>query len=248
MNDRLAFRCNAGLKHARLKPEHMIAAEPPSPLADVWNRLGGLFGRLGREAGIPPAASLAVWMVECGGLPFTRGKPILRFEAHVFFEHWGKFNEALFDRHFQFGGRNVIEGARWQQHKFRFSGQEEEWLRYHGNQHSEYRAFAVAEKLAGHETACLSSSFGGPQIMGFNHAIAGYGSAAEMAAAFANSERWQVCGFFDFCSARGIIEALQAGDWHTFAKTYNGPGNAEAYAAKIADAHAMAERLMRPAL
>ena len=28
-------------------------------------------------------------MVECGGLPFRRGQPVLRFENHVFFKQWG---------------------------------------------------------------------------------------------------------------------------------------------------------------
>jgi hypothetical protein len=65
-----------------------------------------------------------------------------------------------------------------------------------------------------------------------------------MCAAFARSERWQVCGFFDFCAAKDIIAALKTADWLGFARIYNGPGNAEAYAAKIAAAYEDACRIL----
>ena len=234
---------SAGLKRARLKPKRLLPSAASSPLADTWNRIGGLFARLGHEAGIPPSASLAVWMVECGGLPFRRGKPVLRFEAHVFFDTWGKANEEKFDAHFQFGGRKGIEGARWQQHRFRLSEQHE-WLPFHGEQSTEHQAFALAQRLGGLEMACLSTSFGGPQIMGFNHGLIGFTSAAEMFQAFARAERWQVCGFLDFCAAKGIVDTLKAQDWLAFANVYNGPGNASAYAAKIAEAHALADHML----
>ena len=118
------------------------------------------------------------------------------------------------------------------------------WRRFHGEQGAEYEAFALARHLAGEETACLCASFGGPQIMGFNHAIVGYASATEMARAFGRSERWQVLAFFDFCAAQGILDALRQEDWRHFATVYNGPGNADAYAAKIAAACAEAKALL----
>ena len=193
---------------------------------------------------MPPAAALAVWMVECGGLPFTRGRPVLRFEPHVFFERWGKENPEVFDARFQFGGRGGIEGRRWEQHRIR-QPRDGEWRRFHGDQAAEYRAFGLAAKLAGREIACLSASFGGPQIMGFNHALIGYDCASTMAAAFGRAERWQVCGFFDFCLAKDIIAPLRTEDWRSFASVYNGPGNAEAYAAKIAGACDAAQKMLR---
>jgi hypothetical protein len=208
----------------------------------MWNRIGGLLTTAGRIAGLDPAAMLAVWMVECGGLPFRRGRPVLRFEAHVFFARWGQQNEALFDRHFRFGGRHGIEGAKWQNHALRDGG---EWKRFHGDQDTEYEAFALAQRLAGEETACLCASFGGPQIMGFNHAIVGHDSAAAMFRAFGRSERWQVLAFFDFCAAKDILPALKHHDWAAFATVYNGPGNAAAYAAKIAEAHAETHRILK---
>lgn len=208
----------------------------------MWNRIGGLLTKAGRIAGLDPAAMLAVWMVECGGLPFLRGRPVLRLEAHVLFARWGHANEEVFDRHFRFGGRHGVDGAKWQNHAVRIDS---DWRPFHGAQDTEYEAFALAKRLAGEEMACLSASFGGPQIMGFNHAILGYDKAAAMFRAFARAERWQVLAFFDFCAAKGILTALRDHDWSAFATVYNGPGNAEAYAAKIAAAHAGAQQLLR---
>lgn len=212
-------------------------------MIDTWNRIGGFLTHFGKHTGIPPAAALAVWMVECGGLPFTRGRPVLRCEPHIFFEHWGKDNQPVFDGHFQFGGRNGIDGRRWEQHKFRLTP-DAEWRRFHGDQSTEYQALALAAALAGREPACLSASFGGPQIMGFNHAPIGYETAAAMFQAFARAERWQLCGFFDFCLAKDLIAPLRNHNWLAFAAVYNGPGNAQAYAAKIAEAHAAAQELL----
>ena len=235
------FRDQQALAPVRLEPRRRLSGD--SSLAMTWNRIGGLLAALCAASGISPAAALAVWNVECGSLTFIRGKPVLRFEAHVFFNRWGTDHEALFDRHFQFGGRGGIDGARWEQHRFR-RPESEDWRVFHGDQQAEYIALALAETLADKETASLCASFGGPQIMGFNHDVIGYVSALAMRQAFARSERWQVCGFFDFCAAKNIIEALKAADWTAFATIYNGPGNATGYATRIAGAHAGARRLL----
>lgn len=234
------FRQSDRLAKARLMSRRRVDGDDPA--ARNWNRIGGLLAAVEREAGIPLAASLAVWMVECGGLPFTRGQPVLRFEPHIFFARWGEQNAETFDRHFQYGGRNGIEGKRWEQHRFR-ERDESDWARFHGDQSTEYRALALAAKLGGEDTACLCASFGGPQIMGFNHALVGYETATAMRRAFARSERWQVLAFLDFCAAKDIIRHLKSHDWLSFAAVYNGPGNAEAYAAKIAAAYDTARRL-----
>lgn len=235
------FRSDPRLARQPMRARRQIASGTPA--AEMWNRIGGLLSRAGQIAGLDPAAMLAVWMVECGGLPFIRGKPVLRFEAHAFFARWGHANEALFDAHFRFGGRNGTEGATWQNHAIR-AGPQDDWQRFHGDQAKEYQAFRLAARLAGLETACQCASFGGPQIMGFNHRLAGYGTATEMARAFGRSERWQVLAFFDFCTAKDILRALRLLDWRAFASVYNGPGNADAYASKIAAAHAEACRAL----
>jgi len=236
------FRSDAALMRAPLRPRHPAPGE--SGLALLYNRIGGLLERMGRVSGIDPAAALAVWAVESSAAPFVRGRPILRFENHVFFARWGKDHESDFDCHFRFGSRGDVAGSRWEQHRFR-AAPRGEWQRFHGDQSLEYQAFALAQRLAGRETACLSASVGGPQIMGFNHAVVGYANAAAMFAAFARSERWQVLGFFDFCKAKDLVPAIRQHRWHDFAAVYNGPGNAAAYAAKIAAAFDEARSLRR---
>jgi hypothetical protein len=235
------FRSSPRLARARLKPAREVAAD--DAMASTWNRIGGLISALAAETGLPVPAVLAVWMVECGSLPFRRNRPVLRFEPHVFFARWGETHADSFDHHFQFGGRNGIEGAKWQNHRMR-AAEGDDWVRFHGDQDLEYKALALARNLAGDEPAHLSASFGGPQIMGFNHATVGYDTATAMARAFGASERWQVCAFFDFCRAKDILPAFARHDWEGFGKVYNGPGNAAAYAARIAEAYEAANRLM----
>ncbi len=242
------FKDNPKIVSVRLKPARPIdLRSETSPvrlaLAEVFNRIGGLLGRFAKEAaiGVPPL--LAVWHVESAGARFQRGRPILRFETHKFFESWGTGNQSLFDRHFQFGGRAGVAGRPWEQHRFR-SGPAAEWIRFHGDQHTEYEVFHLASRLAGREPACRSASFGGPQIMGFNHGVIGYASAVALFEAFARSERWQVCGFFDFCRAKDLLEAIKRQQWLEFATTYNGAGNAASYQAKLIEALGEAEAIL----
>jgi hypothetical protein len=230
------FKDDPGLQAAPLP------AAPPIPeagmtelqkkLAGTYNRIGGLLGTLGAEAHISPRAVVAVWQVESGGMDFVADHPILRFENHKFFDHWGQHHADRFDRHFQFGGRNGIPGKPWTQQKWR-PEPTGDWRVFHGNQAKEYEVFDFARGIADDEAACLSSSFGGPQILGQNFGQLGYADAAALFQAFKQSERWHVCGFFDFCSSNGLLGHIQAEHWVPFAAGYNGGGQADSYGANI---------------
>ena len=87
------------------------------------------------------------------------------------------------------------------------------------------------------QDACRATSWGAPQIMGFNAAACGYSSAVEMVRAFADSEAEQLRGFAAFVRSSGLDSALRARDWRTFALTYNGSGQVEAYAARMEAAY-----------
>ena len=231
------FKDDPALQAAPMPAGQPIAVKPgmtalQERLAGTYNRIGGLLATIGAEAGISPRAVVAVWQVESGGMDFVADHPILRFENHKFFEHWGKHNSAAFDRHFQFGGRNGIPGKPWTHQKWRPDAPGD-WRVFHGDQASEYAVFDFARGLAGDEPACLSSSFGGPQILGQNFALLGYADAAALFAAFKQSERWHVCGFFDFCEGNGLIGPLRKQEWVAFAAGYNGSGQAESYGANI---------------
>ena len=63
----------------------------------------------------------------------------------------------------------------------------------------------------------LRPSFGGPQILGENFGRIGYASAAALFDAFKQSERWHVCGFFDFCRSNALLAHIRDEDWVPFA-------------------------------
>ena len=89
------------------------------------------------------------------------------------------------------------------------------------------------------EAALRSCSWGLGQIMGFNHKLAGYPSAADMVEAFRRGEKEQLRGAINFIEANALDDDLREHDWHGFARGYNGPGyRKNGYAKKLAQAFA----------
>lgn len=88
------------------------------------------------------------------------------------------------------------------------------------------------------EAACQSASYGGFQLMGFNHKYCGYPTAKAMMLDLAGSESKQLMAVVTFIiSQPGMLKALRAADWATFAKLYNGPNYAvNLYDTKLAKA------------
>jgi N-acetylmuramidase/Peptidase M15 len=244
------YKDNPTLIQASLLPLAAISPLPPTgtikgSIARVYNRVGGLFDAFAKVTGVSREAALAVWYVESSGVEFIHNQPVLRFENHKFFDAWGDSHTSQFDQHFQFGGRNSVEGRRWENHRYR-SDTTNDFKRFHGDQAKEYKALEFASTLGGLEAACIASSFGGPQILGSNHASVGYGSAAEMFEGFKDSERWHICAFFDFCNSHGIIDELISLSWVRFAKVYNGAGQAAEYGSRIGQAYDAALELTIP--
>ena len=241
------YKDDPALIAARVPPDQLYKLPTQGSMlramAQTYNDVGGLVERLADQLGLDPVAVLAVWYVESGGRSFTPNRPVLRLENHKFFKYWGRQNQASFDEHFQFGGHNGVPGSSSRNHKYRRSG---EWLQSHiagaNNQDREYDALALATDLGGREAACLSSSFGGPQVMGFNHSVCGYASAADMADAFGASPRWQILAFYDFCRSNDLIDEIQRLDWIEFGNGYNGDGST--YGPKLAAAYAQKSALL----
>lgn len=211
-------------------------------IARLWNRNGGLLDALSERLGIDPAASIAVALVEAGGTGFgADGRLIIRFENHVFHRRWGHAHPARFDRHFRFD-----PSKRWQGHRLRLD-EASDWETFHGTQAGEWRAFELALGYD-RDAAFLSISMGGPQIMGFNHAVCGYASAEAMFDRFQDDARYQILGGFDFVKGPGatsdMLEALRLQDFERFAARYNGPGQAAAYGDRIAGFFATARILL----
>lgn len=98
-------------------------------------------------------------------------------------------------------------------------------------------AMFVAAYAAQPEQALRATSFGGPQIMGFNAEAAGYLSATDMVRDFAKSERAQLDAMIRLARSWGLIAALRAHDWLTFARRWNGNGQPGEYARRIEAAY-----------
>lgn len=231
-------------------------SEKRRALGRVYNRLGGLIGRLAEQFGVSTPAVLAVWYVESSGREHVPGRAIIRFENHILFDLWGKRNPALYDQHFRHGGRLPATGpecrgpggafAAWKCHAYR-RHPAEPFGPCHQGQEQEYDVLEVARSLAGDAIACQCISIGGPQIMGFHYERLGFSTPRELFDAFQASEGAQVRGFFSFCEGCGrpgeATDSLRRRDWETFARLYNGSGNVAFYAGAIRSAYEEALRL-----
>lgn len=93
--------------------------------------------------------------------------------------------------------------------------------------------------LALDETAALSSaSWGLGQIMGENHASAGYPTVQAMVSDFVASEGAQLAGVAAFIVASNLAGAVAAGNWAHYAQHYNGADYAKnQYDTRLATAH-----------
>ncbi len=218
-----------GFLKIKLGPE---ATSRQQLVAKSWNRVGGFLAELAAELKVEPGVVVAVLAVEAGGRAFgPDGRMVIRFEAHIFYDYWGKNNPPLFHRHFRF---NV--NPRWKGHQWRRS-ENEAWRDFHDmGQSHEWEVFEFARMLSD-KGAKLSISMGGPQIMGFNYPNIGYESVQQMFDAFSSGERAQIIGFFDFVKRSNPnserILALRARDFDRFATLYNGASNGKVYAERM---------------
>jgi hypothetical protein len=209
-------------------------------VAATWNRSGNLLASLAGNFKFETGAAVAVFCTESGGAGLRDGRLLIRFENHHFFRHWGKANPPRFAAHFQFNPQKP-----WTAHSFRVS-ESAPFENVHKDQSSEWRCFDFARTLD--DTAAkLSISMGGPQILGSNHAEAGFESVGEMFDAFSSGEKRQIVAFFDFLQGTGThppkILALQKLDFIRFAELYNGPGNAAEYGARLSGTYDAFQRL-----
>lgn len=179
---------------------------------------------LARNQGVEPAALRAVIRVESGGKPYgPDGKLLLRFEPHVFARLTAqkklgkrKLSKAEVAAHGAIvlnPGMKTIDKPRQRT----------------GGQAGEYETLARASAIDP-ELALQASSFGLPQVMGFNHAALGFPGARAMFEAFQRSPLEQLRGMSNFIgSSSKMAAALKAKDWPAFVEVYNGAkrGSAE---------------------
>jgi hypothetical protein len=229
-----------------------LAARPPTVIdaarlagtarraGETWNRYGGMLAPLCDSVDVVPSAAVAVLCVESSGKGFVGDRMVIRFENHVFWDHWGKRDPAAYNTFFTHD-----TSKRWTGHKYRASASAP-WLAAHTGQDAEWDAFDIARRL--NEPAALRSiSMGASQIMGFNHGVLGYDSARAMFDHFSADERYHVLGLFDFVKGPArtsrMLEALRREEYEQFATYYNGNGQAAVYGARIRGVIAAFEKI-----
>lgn len=161
--------------------------------------------------GCDVAAIRAVWEVEAAGQHFLAdGSLIRRFEPHHFPQHYWQAIDFL-PRHGE---------APWRA-SLRLSSE---------------RMFQEAAAL-NISAAMRASSWGAPQIMGFNAQACGFASAGEMVEHMARGAPHQLGAFVQLIEGWGIASALRAHDWRAFAARYNGSGQVDEYARRMEAAY-----------
>lgn len=98
----------------------------------------------------------------------------------------------------------------------------------YGSSASQYtrleKALTLCEREGlGVEPALKSTSWGMGQVMGFNHAAAGFVSAEAMVQEMVKGEDEQLAAMAGFLTANSLTTLLVRKDWAAFARRYNGP-------------------------
>jgi N-acetylmuramidase len=210
---------------AVLTPSKSLAGS--STVAAIWNQYGGLLDLLSNTLGVDSGIAVGALATESGGSGFgADGRLLIRFENQIFYDCWGKANDATFRDHFAFAPVH-----QWTEHRWRPTASED-WRQCHESQAVEWDVFTFARGLD--ETAAMMSiSMGLTQVMGFNHATIGYPTVQDMFAAFCGNARYQIIAFFDFVRRNGGIPRLRNRDYAAFARMYNGEANVAVYEPRI---------------
>lgn len=171
-----------------------------------------------KAVGVPQAALVAVLAVEARGSGFdAQNRPIILREGHVYHRQLAAHRPGDLPRAVAAG----LAWPRWDR------------TRYERGQDRQYAWLEAASRIDP-ECAFRSISVGLAQILGSNHAAAGYDSAVQMFEAFKISEQDQLAAMLRLIRKWGLIVAMQRGDWATFARKYNGPANTVVYSGKLA--------------
>ena len=63
--------------------------EEPRAIAAIYNRLGGLIGKVAGKHDIKSSHVIAIWVAQGGWRPFRPLRAPIRFNIHHFFDAWG---------------------------------------------------------------------------------------------------------------------------------------------------------------
>lgn len=183
------------------------------------------FREVAAELGVEVAAIKAVTEIEAGRTHegfWSEGKPLINFDLGVYRARAGR------------RGINLNKYAR--SHSVIFN--RPNTARY-GSQQAAQQARLDAAMAIDSISAIEGTFWGMFQIGGFNYKRCGTESHSEFVRLMSRSERDQLELFANFIRNSGLLPALRAKDWRTFARGYNGPGYAaRGYHTRLASSYA----------
>ncbi len=100
-----------------------------------------------------------------------------------------------------------------------------------------------SSSLAESEAACSALRLGSLPIFGSDHAELGYESAASFIDTYRDSERWQLCTFFDNLARLRVLKVLRDLDWRGYVKKQENIKNPSDFVRRCLEAYAAAKGL-----
>lgn len=172
--------------------------------------------KLGQILGVGEDELHAFIDVETRGSGFdNQGRPTILFERHKFY-HYLPANKRK--QGVDSGLANKTPGG-------------------YGKSSEQYPKLERAMKID-EKAALYSCSWGLTQIMGFNHAAAGYETVHDMIEAFKEDEEHHLRAAITFIQVNHLDDELRRHDWAGFAKGYNGTNyKKNNYDVKLAEAY-----------
>lgn len=107
---------------------------------------------------------------------------------------------------------------------------------YPPSQAARWDQFDRCADLAGRDVAVMACSWGLGQVLGENWRMCGFGAPAEFEAAQA-TEAGQIETMLRYLEGANMAGAINARDWRSIARAYNGPGQVDRYAALMEAAY-----------
>jgi hypothetical protein len=178
--------------------------EPNTSFVGAAKRLDDLdLPIIGYRIGVGEDELHALMEVEARSSGFdSHGRPAMLFEPHVFY-------------------RNLSGSER--DEAVRLGLAYKSWKRdYPSDSYPRLREAMVVNPTA----ALLAASWGLPQILGENFALAGYRTVEDMVKAFLTDEQEHLEAMVRFITAAGLADDLRAHRWASVARGYNGPSYA----------------------
>lgn len=178
---------------------------------------------LAQAESVEPAALLTVVEVESGGKAFTTidgaAMPLILYEYHVFYRYPG-----LNDAQRKEAVNRKLAARRWGD------------LPYMKSQQARYNQLRKAAGI-NEQAAYAACSWGVGQVLGENADWLGYGQPRALAERAMEGIAGQLEVMMTFIKKRGLTPELAAHDWRGFARVYNGKGQVDYYATRMAAAY-----------